>query len=65
MHPAAKCLQNKSFPYYDELSYVFEKNRVTGACVETFVDVESNVLGESEGFQPEDGIDMEFPTMYN
>uniref|UniRef100_A0A9I9D5N7 Uncharacterized protein n=1 Tax=Cucumis melo TaxID=3656 RepID=A0A9I9D5N7_CUCME len=38
----AKDLLNKSFPYYDELAYVFEKDKATGRFAETFVDVESN-----------------------
>ncbi|KAA0065871.1 retrotransposon protein [Cucumis melo var. makuwa] len=41
-HPAAKGLLNKSFPQYDELSYVFGKVHATGAQAKTFVDVGSN-----------------------
>ncbi|TYK10971.1 retrotransposon protein [Cucumis melo var. makuwa] len=41
-HPAAKGLLNKSFFYYDELAYVFERDRTTGRFAETFVDVGSN-----------------------
>ncbi|KAA0033869.1 retrotransposon protein [Cucumis melo var. makuwa] len=35
-HPAAKGLINKSFPYYDDLSYVFGKDHATGARIEIF-----------------------------
>uniref|UniRef100_A0A9I9CVC0 Retrotransposon protein n=1 Tax=Cucumis melo TaxID=3656 RepID=A0A9I9CVC0_CUCME len=62
-HLACKGLLNKPFPHYDELSYVFEKDRTTGASVEMFTDIGSNVPGESDGVQAEDGLDMEFPTM--
>uniref|UniRef100_A0A9I9D629 Retrotransposon protein n=1 Tax=Cucumis melo TaxID=3656 RepID=A0A9I9D629_CUCME len=63
--PAANDLLNKPFPLYDELLYVFSKDRATGAHAETFVDIRSNVPGGSKGVQQEDGLDMEFPTMYN
>lgn len=59
-----KGLLNKPFPYYNKLSYVFEKDRATGAHAKIFTNVRSNVLDRSEGFQPKDKIDMEFPTMY-
>uniref|UniRef100_A0A9I9EAV6 Retrotransposon protein n=1 Tax=Cucumis melo TaxID=3656 RepID=A0A9I9EAV6_CUCME len=41
-HPVAKGLLNKSFPHYDELSYMFGKDRATGVRAETFADVGSN-----------------------
>uniref|UniRef100_A0A9I9EJ09 DUF8040 domain-containing protein n=1 Tax=Cucumis melo TaxID=3656 RepID=A0A9I9EJ09_CUCME len=41
-HPAAKGLLNKWFLHYDELSYVFGKDRATGGRVENFADVGSN-----------------------
>ncbi|KAA0053511.1 retrotransposon protein [Cucumis melo var. makuwa] len=37
-HPAAKGLLNKPFPYYDELTYVFDRDRATGRFAETFAD---------------------------
>uniref|UniRef100_A0A9I9EDD4 Uncharacterized protein n=1 Tax=Cucumis melo TaxID=3656 RepID=A0A9I9EDD4_CUCME len=37
-HPAAKDLFNKSFPHYDELLYVFGKDRAMGDRAETFTD---------------------------
>ena len=64
-HPMAKDLLNKSFPYYDELAYVFEKDKATGRFAETFVDVESNEPVGYEGFDMPDGNDMEFPSMYS
>nr|ABQ53639.1 transposase [Cucumis melo] len=64
-HPAAKGLLNKLFPYYDELVYVFERDRVTGQGVKTFVNVESNDPIEYEGFQTPDENDMKNPTMYS
>ena len=42
-HPAAKGLLHKSFPYYDDLSHVFDKDWTIGARLETFADVRSNV----------------------
>ncbi|KAL4026609.1 hypothetical protein IC575_015045 [Cucumis melo] len=44
-HPAAKGLLNKPFPYYDELTYVFGRDRATGRFAETFADVGSNEPG--------------------
>ncbi|TYK19822.1 retrotransposon protein [Cucumis melo var. makuwa] len=41
MHPASGLL-NKPFPHYDTLSYMFEKDRATGACAETFADIGEN-----------------------
>ncbi|KAA0065330.1 retrotransposon protein [Cucumis melo var. makuwa] len=41
-HPAAKGLLNKHFSYYDELAYVFDRDRTTGRFAEIFVDVGSN-----------------------
>ncbi|KAA0033732.1 retrotransposon protein [Cucumis melo var. makuwa] len=41
-HPTEKRFLNKSFPYYDELAYVFERDRMTGRFTETFTDVGSN-----------------------
>ncbi|KAA0059919.1 retrotransposon protein [Cucumis melo var. makuwa] len=38
-HLAAKELLNKPFSYYDKLTYVFNRNKVTGGFVETFADV--------------------------
>ncbi|KAA0062744.1 retrotransposon protein [Cucumis melo var. makuwa] len=49
-HLAAKGLLNKPFPYYDERTYVFDRERTTGRFAETFVNVGSN---------------KEFPPMYS
>lgn len=63
-HPSAKGLLNKSFPYYDELSCVFEKDRATEGRAETFVDVDSkNVPSEYEEFPQMDLNDMKFYSM--
>ncbi|KAA0047431.1 retrotransposon protein [Cucumis melo var. makuwa] len=43
-HPAAKGLLNKPFLYYDELTYVFGRDRMTSRFVETFADVASTSL---------------------
>ncbi|KAA0055946.1 retrotransposon protein [Cucumis melo var. makuwa] len=64
-HPAAKGLLNKLFSYYDELAYVFRRDRATGQFAETFVDIESNELAGYEGFDMSDENDMEFPFMYS
>ncbi|KAA0052358.1 putative nuclease HARBI1 [Cucumis melo var. makuwa] len=48
-HPAAKGLLNKSFPHYDELSYVFGKDRATGGRAESSADVRSN---DPAGYEP-------------
>ncbi|TYK19865.1 retrotransposon protein [Cucumis melo var. makuwa] len=59
-HPAAKGLLNKSFPYYDKLTYVFGRDRVTDRFAETFADVGFNEPGEYDGFAIGDGNE-EFP----
>lgn len=48
-HPTSKGLLNKLFPYYNDLSYVFGKDRATGARSKTFADVRSNVLDGFDG----------------
>ncbi|KAA0032341.1 retrotransposon protein [Cucumis melo var. makuwa] len=54
-HPATKGLLNKSFSYYDELTYVFGRDRATGRFPETFADVGSNDPDGYEGFDMMDG----------
>uniref|UniRef100_A0A9I9EMA2 Retrotransposon protein n=1 Tax=Cucumis melo TaxID=3656 RepID=A0A9I9EMA2_CUCME len=63
-HPAVKELLNKPFPYYDELTYVFGRDRVTGRFVETFADMGSNEPGGYERFDTTDGNE-EFPSVYS
>ncbi|KAA0056586.1 retrotransposon protein [Cucumis melo var. makuwa] len=64
-HPAAKGLLNKPFPYYDELTYVFGRDRATGRFAETFADVGSNEPGgEYDRFDLGDGNE-EFPPVYS
>ncbi|KAA0058222.1 retrotransposon protein [Cucumis melo var. makuwa] len=55
LHPTAKRLLNKPFSYYDELTYVFDRDRVTGRFTETFADVGSNDPSGYEGFDMTDG----------
>ncbi|KAA0052065.1 retrotransposon protein [Cucumis melo var. makuwa] len=50
-------LLNKPFSYYDELVYVFGRDRAMGRFTETFADVESNEPDEYEGFDMSDGKD--------
>ncbi|KAL0549508.1 hypothetical protein IC582_013992 [Cucumis melo] len=64
-HHAAKGLLNKLFPYYDELTYVFGRDRATGRFAETFTDVESNEPdGGYDKFDMGDGNE-EFPPVYS
>ncbi|KAA0060332.1 retrotransposon protein [Cucumis melo var. makuwa] len=63
-HPAAKTLLNKPFPYYDELTYVFDRDRAMGPFAKTFADVGSNEPGGYEGFDMTDGNE-EFPPVYS
>ncbi|KAA0045644.1 retrotransposon protein [Cucumis melo var. makuwa] len=64
-HPAAKGLLNKSFPYYDELTYVFGRDRTTDRFAETFADVGSNEPGGGyERFDMGDGNE-DFSPVYN
>ncbi|KAA0036695.1 retrotransposon protein [Cucumis melo var. makuwa] len=64
-HPAAKGLLNKPFPYYDELTYVFGRDRATGRFTETFADVGSNEPGgRYDRFDMGDGNE-DFPPVYS
>ncbi|KAL0541518.1 hypothetical protein IC582_021570 [Cucumis melo] len=64
-HPAAKELLNKPFPYYDELTYVFGRDRATGRFAETFADVGSNESGGGyDRFDMGDGNE-DFPPVYS
>ncbi|KAL0544437.1 hypothetical protein IC582_019552 [Cucumis melo] len=64
-HPAAKGLLNKPFPYYDELTYVFGRDRATGRFAETFADVGSNEPGGGyDRFDMGDGNE-DFPPVYS
>ncbi|KAA0043564.1 retrotransposon protein [Cucumis melo var. makuwa] len=65
-HPTAEGLLHKSFPYYDDLSYVFDKDRATEARLETFADVGSNVLNMfNDGVPLGDSYDQDIPAMYS
>ncbi|KAA0066807.1 retrotransposon protein [Cucumis melo var. makuwa] len=64
-HPAAKGLLNTPFPYYEELTYVFGRDRAIDRFAETFVDVGSNEPGGGyDRFDMGDGNE-EFPPMYS
>ncbi|KAL0545976.1 hypothetical protein IC582_015880 [Cucumis melo] len=63
-HPAAKGLLNKSFPHYDELSYVFGKDRATGGRVESSADVRSNDSAGYESFAADFAPNTDFQPMY-
>ncbi|KAL0544289.1 hypothetical protein IC582_019402 [Cucumis melo] len=64
-HPAAKGLLNKPFPYYDELTYVFGRDRATDRFAETFADVGSNEPGGGyDRFDMGDGNE-DFPPVYS
>ncbi|KAL0545822.1 hypothetical protein IC582_015718 [Cucumis melo] len=64
-HPAAKRLLNTPFPYYEELTYVFGRDRAIDRFAETFVDVGSNEpSGRYDRFDMGDGNE-EFPPMYS
>ncbi|KAA0066138.1 retrotransposon protein [Cucumis melo var. makuwa] len=39
-YPAAKGLMNKLFSYYDEITYVFDRDKVRGRFAEIFADVD-------------------------
>ncbi|TYK26893.1 retrotransposon protein [Cucumis melo var. makuwa] len=54
-HRTAKGLLSKPFPYYDELTYVFGRDRATGQFAETFADMGFNEPDEYERFDIADG----------
>ncbi|KAL4011416.1 hypothetical protein IC575_028474 [Cucumis melo] len=64
-HPAAKGLLNKSFPHYDELSYVFGKDRATGGQAESFADIGLNDPAGYEPFAVDAMPDTDFQPMYS
>ncbi|KAA0032819.1 retrotransposon protein [Cucumis melo var. makuwa] len=63
-HPTTKGLLNKPFPYFDKLTYVFDRDKATGRFAETFVDVGSNEPGGYNRFDMGDGNE-EFPPVYS
>ncbi|KAL4025449.1 hypothetical protein IC575_013846 [Cucumis melo] len=63
-HPAAKGLLNKSFVHYDELSYVFGKDRATGGRAESFADIGSNDPPGYDAGAADAMPDTDFPPMY-
>ncbi|TYK05421.1 retrotransposon protein [Cucumis melo var. makuwa] len=65
LHPVTKGLLNKHFPYYNELSYVFERDMATSRFTKTFADVGSNKPIGHEGFDMSDGNGLEFPSTYS
>ncbi|KAH6764233.1 hypothetical protein C2S51_015482 [Perilla frutescens var. frutescens] len=66
-HPDCSFMKNKSFPYYDQLSLIWSKDRATGINAETPIDVvedlerEENVNQEDEELD-EDGVHIIPPT---
>ncbi|KAL4022737.1 hypothetical protein IC575_016482 [Cucumis melo] len=64
-HPATKGLLTKLFPHYDELSYVFGKDRAMGAQVETFANIGLNDPARYEAFAANAASDMDFQPMYS
>ncbi|KAL0539423.1 hypothetical protein IC582_023635 [Cucumis melo] len=64
-HPAAKGLLNKSFVHYDELSYVFGKERATGGRAKSFADIGSNDPPGYDAFAADAVPDTDFPPMYS
>ncbi|KAA0059814.1 retrotransposon protein [Cucumis melo var. makuwa] len=63
-HPAAKRLLNKSFPHYNELSYVFGKDHATGGRTKSFADVRSNDSTRYEAFSADAVPDTDCQPMY-
>ncbi|KAA0063042.1 retrotransposon protein [Cucumis melo var. makuwa] len=59
-HLAANDLLNISFPRYDELWYVFDKDHAIGGQAKTFGDVGSNDLTGYATFSTDVVLDMEF-----
>ncbi|KAL0534507.1 hypothetical protein IC582_028798 [Cucumis melo] len=64
-HPAAKGLLTKLFLHYDELSYVFGKDRATRGWAESFADVGSNNSAGYEPFIANATPDTDFQPMYS
>ncbi|KAA0066918.1 retrotransposon protein [Cucumis melo var. makuwa] len=64
-HPMAKGLLNKLFPHYEELSYVFGKDRATRDRAKTFAEVGSNDPAGYEAFAADTALDTDFKPMYS
>ncbi|TYK22668.1 retrotransposon protein [Cucumis melo var. makuwa] len=64
-HSTAKGLLNKSFVHYDELSYMFGKDRATRGRAESFVDFGSNDPAGYDAFAADAAPDTNFSPMYS
>lgn len=69
-HPNAKGLRNKSFPFYDELSQVFGKDRANGEGVESPADAVEEITNDEENSpvqleQQKENIEDEVSTKIN
>ncbi|KAK3230195.1 hypothetical protein Dsin_002076 [Dipteronia sinensis] len=58
-HKEAAPFKLKSFPYYDELSMIFGKDRATGQHAETPADVEEQLQNEGEDYNCDDNASSE------
>ena len=58
-HKEAAPFKLKSFPYYDELSMIFGKDRATGQHVETPTDVEEQLQNEGGDYKGDDNASSE------
>ncbi|KAA0041791.1 retrotransposon protein [Cucumis melo var. makuwa] len=65
MGQAVKGLLNKLFVHYDELSYVFGKDRATGGRAESFADIGSNDPAGYDAFAADAVPDTDFLPMYS
>ncbi|KAA0036745.1 retrotransposon protein [Cucumis melo var. makuwa] len=63
-HPAVNRLFNKPFSYYDELAYMFRRDRTMSNFAEIFADIGSNEPTGYKGFDMPNG-NKEFPFMYS
>ncbi|KAK3228463.1 hypothetical protein Dsin_000344 [Dipteronia sinensis] len=58
-HKEAAPFKLKSFPYYDELSMIFGKDRATGQHAETPADVEKQLQNEGGDYNYDDNSSSE------
>ncbi|KAA0057175.1 retrotransposon protein [Cucumis melo var. makuwa] len=64
-HQTVKGLLNKSFFHYDELSYVFGKDRATGGRAKSFANVGSNDPAGYDAFAADAAPDTDLSPMYS
>ncbi|XP_073119609.1 uncharacterized protein [Henckelia pumila] len=57
--PNARCMRNKSWPYYDDWCEIFGKDRANGHNAEGFIDAVQNIFYQTRPNNEKDDIELE------